>query len=166
MLVCGLNQLEFKALKAAKAKAPMTIGILKGLRIGSKHSGQLCVEVMKELGKEALTWRSDTGSVTPWRVEFYLRSMSVDEPAVVRVMPSYKSGKWAPQTPATTKFMAEVVNALIKDAREMAATAKRIEEQLRKDKIASEAAAAKAKEAQDLNGGSNAGSFMSGMTQS
>ena len=161
VFVCGLHQLEFKARKAAKGKAPMTIGIFKGLRIGSKHSGQLCVEVMKELGKEALTWRSDTGSVTPWRVEFYLRSMGVDEPTVVRVMPSYKSGKSVPQTSATTKLMAEVVTALIKDVREMAATAKRIEEQLRIDKIASEAAAAEAKESQDLKGGSNDGSFMS-----
>ena len=169
-LITGLNQLEFKALKAKKVKPPMTVRILQELRIGSEQGSLVCREVLTELGKESLVWQSDTGSVMPWRLEFYLRSVGVDVPTVVRVIASFGATKNAPKTPATVKLMTEVVHALIKDVKEMEEAAKRLAEQLRKDAAAAQALAdakkiADAEKTAAAADGSDAASFMSGMTK-
>jgi hypothetical protein len=96
--------------------------------------------------------------------------VGIDEAAVGRVMPSFKADKPAPKTPATTQMMVEVVHALVKDVKSMEEAAKRLEEQLRKDAEAAQAAAdaAKvlAKDGAGAQDGSDGASFMSGMTKS
>jgi hypothetical protein len=106
-LVGGLNQLEFKVLIAQSVKPPMAFMLIQQLRIGSREGCIVCAEVLNELGKQSLMWQSDSGSVAPWRFEFYLRSVGIDEAAVGRVMPSFRADKPAPKAPATTQLMVE-----------------------------------------------------------
>ena len=73
----GINLLEAKALKARKTsdstRASMTKFIFNKIGAPSAEWDLLAKTALGEIGQDHRIWKSDGRSITPWRVEFYLR---------------------------------------------------------------------------------------------
>jgi hypothetical protein len=88
--VNGINLLEAKALKARttseSTRASMTKFIFNKIGVPSAEWDLLAKTALGKIGQGHRLWKSDGGSISPWRVEFYLRGVGVTTPEIVGII--------------------------------------------------------------------------------
>jgi hypothetical protein len=120
----------------------MTKYIFNKIGAPSSEWDLLAKTALGKIGQGHRIWKSDGGSITPWRVEFYMRGVGVTMPAVVVGIISKWSAKRGSGTIDTkTKKVTEIWAAAILKAKEIAEAEASLAKKLREESAAKAAAA-------------------------
>jgi hypothetical protein len=140
-LACGIELTEILHNKAPPRKSQQkricSNGIFRKLGVKTPEYDELSQKVLKGLLQNNRLWASDSGSITPYRLEFYLRSRGVTSEVVEMVL-SFGKDSWS-KLPDVDKKLVCIAEMAISRAQTAAA------EEAEKAKTA----ARKAKEASD-----------------
>ena len=157
-LGCGLERIEIaynaKLPGKSKKKVDLTAGLLK--KLGGKFDSvdQFSQDVLSAMAQEGRIWQSDGGRVTPFRLEFYMRSKDITQSILTKVFDMATSPSWrdfyseCEGMDAQAKWI--IANA-VKKASE--ATAAAVERRLKAEQARKAKAAAAAKAASGAGAG-------------
>jgi hypothetical protein len=143
--VNGINLLEAKALKARttseSTRASMTKFIFNKIGVPSAEWDLLAKTALGKIGQGHRLWKSDGGSISPWRVEFYLRGVGVTMPAIVGIISKWSAKRGSGTMATNTKKVTEIWAAAILKAKEIAEAEASLAKKLREGSAAKAAAA-------------------------
>ena len=149
----GINLLEAKSLKVRptsdSTRASMTKHIFNKIGAPSAEWDLLAKTALGEVGQGHRLWLSDGGSITPWRVEFYLREVGVTMPAIVGVISQWSAKRDSGTMATYTKKVTDIWAAAILKARDIAKAEASLAKKLREESAAKAAAAELVEDGED-----------------